>query len=93
MLQDDDRHCKFFRRLDSNTCKRGVETAPIVIAKLKTLENVSMLATEGEKEANVSLEEARERERVAKWKAEKCKVAQRIAEEKMNTYKQVLVLS
>ena len=39
------------------------------------------------------LEEARERERVAKRKAEKCKVAQRIVEEKMNMYKQVLVLS
>ena len=52
-----------------------------------------MLATEGEKEARTSFEEARERERVAKRKAEKCKVAQRITKEKMNTYKQVLVLS
>ena len=52
-----------------------------------------MLGTEGEKEACASLEEARERERVAKQKAEKCKVAQRIVEEKMNTFKQVLVLS
>ena len=52
-----------------------------------------MLTIEGEKEARASLEEARERERVAKRKAEKCKVAQRIAEEKMNTYKQVLILS
>ena len=52
-----------------------------------------MLATEGEKEACASLEEARERERVAKQNAEKCKVTQRIAKEKMNTYKQVLVLS
>ena len=52
-----------------------------------------MLAIEGEKEAHASLDEARERERVAKRKAEKCKVAQRITEEKMNTYKQVLVLS
>ena len=52
-----------------------------------------MLAAEGEKEARASLEEVRERERVAKRKAEKCKVAQMIAEENMNTYKQVLVLS
>ena len=52
-----------------------------------------MLGTEGEKEARASLEEAREREKVTKRKAEKCKVAQRIAEEKMNTYKQVLILS
>jgi len=52
-----------------------------------------MLATKGEKEARTSLEEAWERERVAKRKAEKCKVAQRIAEEKINTYKQVLILS
>ena len=71
MLQDDDRHCKFFRRLDSNTYKRGMETAPIMTAKLRTLENVSMLATEGKKEAHVSLEEARERERVAKEKGRK----------------------
>nr|POE92166.1 hypothetical protein CFP56_47165 [Quercus suber] len=81
------------RWLDSNTCKRGAETALIVIAKFKRLENEAMLATKGENEARASLEEARERERVAKRKAEKCKVAQRIAEEKMNTYKQVLVLS
>ena len=52
-----------------------------------------MLATEGDKEAHASFKEARKRERVAKRKAEKCKVAQRIAEEKMNMYKQVLVLS
>ena len=52
-----------------------------------------MLATEGDKEAHASLKEARKRERVAKRKAKKCKVAQRIAEEKMNMYKQVLVLS
>ncbi|KAK9998715.1 hypothetical protein SO802_018318 [Lithocarpus litseifolius] len=43
---DDDRHCKFFRWLDSNTCKRGVETAPIVIEKFKRLENEAMLVTE-----------------------------------------------
>ena len=52
-----------------------------------------MLATEDEKEPCALLEEARERERVAKQNAEKCKVTQRIAEEKMNTFKQVLVLS
>ena len=99
-LQDDNRHCKFFRWLDNNTCKSGAETAPIVIAKFRRLENEAMLAIEGEKEARASLEEAcasleeaREREKVTKRKAEKCKVAQRIAEEKMNTYKQVLILS
>ena len=74
-LQDDDRHCKFFRCLDSNTCKRGAKTAPIVIAKFRRLENEAMLAIEGEKEAHASLDEARERERVAKRKEEKCKVA------------------
>ena len=52
-----------------------------------------MLATEDEKEPRALLEEARERERVAKQKVEKYKVAQRITEEKMNKYKQVLVLS
>ena len=52
-----------------------------------------MLATEDEKEPCALLEEARERERVAKQKAEKYKVAQRITKEKMNKYKQVLVLS
>ena len=78
-----------------------------MIAKFRRLENEAMLAIEGEKEARASLEEARasleearasleearEREKVTKRKAEKCKVAQRIAEEKMNTYKQVLILS
>ena len=61
--------------MDNNTCKRGVETAPIVIAKFRRLENEAMLATKGEKEARASLDEARERERVAKRKEEKCKVA------------------
>ena len=79
-LQDDNRHCKFFRWLDNNTCKSGAETAPIVIAKFRRLENEAMLAIEGEKEArasleeahalleeaHASLEEARERERVTK---------------------------
>ena len=74
-LQDDDQHCKFFRWLDNNTCKRGTETTPIVIAKFRRLENEAMLATKGEKEARASLDEARERERVAKQKEEKCKVA------------------
>ena len=64
-----------------------------MIAKFERLGNEAMLTIEGEKEARASLEEPRERERVAKRKAEKCKVAQRIAEEKMNTYKQVLILS
>ena len=98
--QDDDQHCKFFRLLDSNTCKRGTEIAPIVIGKFRRLENEALLAIEGEKEACASLEEAhasleetQERERVAKRKVEKYKVAQRITEEKMNKYKQVLVLS
>ena len=61
--------------MDNNTCKRGVETTPIVIAKFRRLENEAMLATKGEKEARASLDEARERERVAKRKEEKCKVA------------------
>ena len=43
-------------------------------------------------EAHALLEGARERKRVAKRKTKKSKVAQRIAEEKINMYKQVLVL-
>ena len=46
-----------------------------MIAKFRRLENEAMLAIEGEKEAHASLDEARERERVAKRKEEKCKVA------------------
>ena len=46
-----------------------------MIAKFRRLENEAMLATKGEKEARASLDEARERERVAKQKEEKCKVA------------------
>ena len=64
-----------------------------MIAKFRRLENEVMLATESEKEARASLEEARERKGVAKRKTKKSKVAQRIAKEKINTYKQVLVLS
>ncbi|KAL0009535.1 hypothetical protein SO802_011037 [Lithocarpus litseifolius] len=54
------------RWLESKTYKHGAETAPIMIAKFKRLENEAMLAIEGEKEARASLEEAREREKVAK---------------------------
>ena len=91
--QDDDHHCNFFRWLDGNTCRRGAETAPIVIARFRRLENEANLANEREREAHVSEEEARERERVAKRKAKKARVAKRIAEEKMNKYKQALVVS
>ena len=56
-----------------------------MIAKFKRL-------NKSKNEARALLEGARERKRVAKRKTKKSKVAQRIAEEKINMYKQVLVL-
>ncbi|KAL0003104.1 hypothetical protein SO802_016885 [Lithocarpus litseifolius] len=42
----DDRACKFFKWLDTNTCTRGAATTPIVLAKLRRLEHEVELANE-----------------------------------------------
>ncbi|XP_030974043.1 uncharacterized protein LOC115994139 [Quercus lobata] len=47
----DDRACKFFKWLDTNTCTRGAATAPIVLAKFRRLEHEVELVNEELKQA------------------------------------------
>ena len=92
-VQDDEHNCKFFKWLDNNTCKRSIATTPIVIAKFKRLESEVEVATEELKEAHAMDEAAMERERVAKRRAKRVKVACRIAEEKAEKFKIALLVS
>lgn len=81
-VQDDENNFKLFKWLDNNACKRGIATIPIVIARFKRLESKVEVATKELKEAHAMEEAAMERERVAKQRAERAKVACKIAEEK-----------
>ena len=83
IVQDDDRACKFFKWLDTSICcMYGVATAPIVIAKFNRLKHAVEVANEESKQAHALTATALERERVAKRKFEKAKVAHMISEEK-----------
>ncbi|KAL4620657.1 hypothetical protein ACB092_06G171200 [Castanea dentata] len=90
---DDDRACKFFKWLDTNTCPRGTATTPIVIEKFKKLEHEVEVANEELKQARAMEEAAFEREKVAKRRAERVKVGRKISEEKAEKFKIALVLS
>ena len=57
-LQDSDQLCKSFKRLDGRTCRHGVETAPIVIAKFTRLKAEAAIAENNETEAHALLTEA-----------------------------------
>ncbi|KAL0008054.1 hypothetical protein SO802_009556 [Lithocarpus litseifolius] len=82
----DDRACKFFKWLDTNTCTRGAATTPIVLAKFRRLEHEVKLAIE-------ELKQARAMGEAAKRKAERAKVVRRISEEKAEKFKIALVIS
>nr|XP_023925606.1 uncharacterized protein LOC112036981 [Quercus suber] len=90
---DSDQHCKSFKWLDGNTCRRGAETTPIVIAKFTRLEDEAAIAKENETEACALLAEALQRVRAAKHDAEKARVAQRMANDRAHKYKTMLVTS
>ncbi|XP_050241873.1 uncharacterized protein LOC126732932 [Quercus robur] len=80
---DDDRACKFFKWLDTSICcTRGAAVAPIVIAKFNRLEHAVEVANEESKQAHALTAAALERERVAKRKFERAKVARMISEDK-----------
>ena len=57
-LQDSDQLCKSFKWLDGRTCRHGVETAPIVIAKFTRLKAEAAIAENNETEAHALLTEA-----------------------------------
>ena len=50
-MQGSDEHCKSFKWLDCIPCRRGAETAPIVIAKFTMLEAEAATAKNNEMEA------------------------------------------
>ena len=92
-MQVSDQACKFFKWLDKNTCPRGSATAPLVHERF-TRYKAEAAATENERdEAHAREAKARERERIAKRKAEKTKLALRIAEDKVYKYRLALLLS
>ncbi|KAL4638112.1 hypothetical protein ACB092_03G126800 [Castanea dentata] len=91
-LQDSDLHCKSFKWLDGNTCRRGAETTPIVIAKFTRLEAEAAIAKNNETEARAMLTEVLQRERAAKLIVEKARVAQRMANDQAHKYKTALVI-
>ena len=86
IVQDDDRACKFFKWLDTNTCTCGAATVPIVLAKFRRLEHKVELANEELKQA-CAMGEA------AKRRAKSAKVACKISEEKEQKFKIALVIS
>ena len=86
IVQGDDRACKFFKWLDTNTCTRGTATTSIVLAKFRRLEHEVELANE-------ELKQARAMGEAAKLKAKRAKVARRISEEKVEKFKIALVIS
>ena len=86
--------CKFFKWLDTRICcTRGAAATPIVIAKFKWLEHAVEVANEESKQAHALTVATLERERVAKRKAEKAKVARMIYEEKAKKLTIALVVS
>ena len=79
--------------MDSKTCKRGFEVAPIVLARFSMYKNQARVAEEKEKEACDRETTAIERENKAKRREEKARVRERIAKEKLQKYKFAFVVS
>ena len=93
LLQDSDQHCKFFRWLDKNTCPCGRETTPIVWERFRRLVAEAEAARNEKDDVRAMEAEAREWERIAKRRAEKSRLALRIAEEKVCKYSGALIMS
>ncbi|KAL0010096.1 hypothetical protein SO802_005204 [Lithocarpus litseifolius] len=75
--------CNFFKWLDNNTCPRGRATAPLVHERFRRYKAEAVAARNERDEAYVREAETRELLRIAKRKAEKSKLALRIAEDKV----------
>ena len=92
-VQDDDRACKFFKWLDTNTCMRGATTTPIIIGKFKHFESEVEVANEELKQARAMEEAALKWEQAVERRVERAKVAHRIAEKKVVKFERALVIS
>ena len=92
-MQGSDEHCKSFKWLDGIPCRRGVETAPIVIAKFTRLKAEAAMAKNNEMEARAKIADLLHRERVAKRSAEKARVSLRMANARAHKYQVALLMS
>ena len=92
-MQDADQACKFFKWLDKNTCQRGRATTPLVHERFTRYKAEAVAARNKRDEAHAREAEAWELLRIAKCKAEKTKLALRIAEDKVYKYRLALFLS
>ena len=70
----------------------GSEVAPIVLVRFSMYKNQARIAEEKENEANDRETTTIEREKVVKRRDEKAKVRERIAKEKLQKYKFVLIV-
>ena len=70
----------------------GSEVAPIVLVRFSMYKNQARVAEEKENEANDRETTTIEREKVVKRRDEKAKVRERIAKEKLQKYKFVLIV-
>ena len=68
-------HCKSFKWLDGIPCKRGVETAPIIIVKCTKLEAEAAMAKNNEMKTRAMIADLLHKEGVAKCSVEKARVS------------------
>ncbi|KAK9986892.1 hypothetical protein SO802_031843 [Lithocarpus litseifolius] len=85
--------CKFFKWLDKNTCPCGRATASLVHERFTRYKAEVAAARNEREEAHAMEAEAREREKIAKRKAEKTKLTLRIAKDKVYRYRLAFLLS
>nr|XP_023929685.1 uncharacterized protein LOC112040993 [Quercus suber] len=87
-----DEHCKSFKWLDGIPCRRGAETAPIVIAKFTRLQAEAAMAKNNEMEARAMIANLIHMERVAKRSAEKARASLRMANARARKYQIALLM-
>ena len=92
-MQDSNQACKFFKWLDKNTCPHGRATAPLVHERLTRYKAEVVAARNERDEAHAREAEVQELLRIAKHKAEKTKLALRIAKDNVYKYRLALFLS
>ena len=91
-MQGSDNHCQSFKWVDGIPCRRGAETAPIVIAKFTRLEAKAATTKNNEMEARAMIADLLHRERVAKRSAEKARVSLRMSNARARKYQVALLL-
>ncbi|KAK9994651.1 hypothetical protein SO802_024354 [Lithocarpus litseifolius] len=83
----------FSLSFDKNTCPRGRATTPLVHERFTRYKAKAVAVRNERDEAHAMEVEARVRERIAKCKAEKTKLALWIAEDEVYKYRLALLLS